>query len=423
MLSRLYITHEEISMILKLAWRNLWRNKRRTLITIVSISFGFMLTIVFTALSDGSYGRMIDIAAEMGSGHITVEPTEYRDHPGSDKVISNTKELMEKLALFKGVTALMERVVGQGMASSAADSTGMGYIAIDTGKENDNMYFFKHIKAGSSLPQEGAYALVGALMAKQLDLRPGKKLVITTTDRHGQVVNFLVKVSGIFSTGVNEADNNLVVMPIGFVRSQIGYNSGESSHVAVYVKQRWDSEAIAKKMMPLTKKYGGVSLPWSVLMPDFSGWIKMDMTSSVIFQVFLFLVIAAGILNTILMGVTERMREFGIMISMGMTPGKIIGLIMAEAFWLALAGLAAGFIITTPVYWYLQVYGIDFSAFLTPGDNTVGGVLFEPLLKAAIIPMHLVNIVLAILALIMTTGLYPAFLAARTNPVDTIKII
>jgi ABC-type lipoprotein release transport system permease subunit len=410
-------------MILKLAWRNLWRNKRRTMITIVSISFGFLLTIVFTSLSDGSYGRMIDIAASMGSGHITVEPAGYRDNPGSDKVISDTGALMEKLALVKGVTALRERVVGQGMAASAIDSAGMGFIAIDPARENDNLYFFKHIKAGSNLPEDGAYALIGSLMAKQLDLKPGRKLVITTTDRQGQVVNFLVKVSGIFSTGVNEADSNLVIMPIGFVRSQIGYSPGESSHIAIYVKQRWDSEIIAEKMMPIAKNYGGVSLPWSVILPDFSGYIKMDMTASVIFQVFLFFVIAAGILNTILMGVTERMREFGIMVSMGMTPGKIISLIMAEAFWLAVTGLIASFILTAPFYWYLHIYGIDFSAFLTAGDNTVGGVLFEPLVKAAILPMHLLNIVLAILLLIMTTGLYPAFLAARTNPVETIKII
>jgi ABC-type lipoprotein release transport system permease subunit len=410
-------------MILKLAWRNLWRNKRRTIITATSIAFGILLTIVFTSLSDGSYGRMIDIAADMASGHITVEPAEYRDHPGTDKVISNTGELMRKLALFKGVTACRERIVGQGMAATAIDSTGMGFIAIDPLKENDTMYFFKHIKAGSKLPKDGAYALIGSLMAKQLDLRPGKKLVITTTDRHGQVVNFLVKVSGIFSTSVSEADNNLVVMPIGYVRSQIGYNPGESSHVAVFIKQRWDSEKIAKRMLPLSKNYGGVSLPWSVLMPDFFGYMTMDMTSSIIFEGFIFLVIAAGILNTILMGVTERMREFGIMISMGMTPGKIISLILAEAFWLAVVGLIAGFILTAPVYWYIHVYGIDFSYFLTAGDNTVGGVLFEPLIKAAILPRHLRNIIGAILILIMTTGLYPAYLAAKTNPVDTIKII
>jgi ABC-type lipoprotein release transport system permease subunit len=410
-------------MIFKLAWRNLWRNRRRTIITALSIAFGFLLTLVFTSLSDGSYGRMIDIAAYMGSGHITVEPALYRDHPGTDRVISNTSDLMKKLALFKGVTACRERIVGQGMAATAIDSTGMGFIAFDPGKENETLFFLKHMKEGKTLSKDGAYALIGSLMAKQLDLRPGKKLVITTTDRHGQVINFLVKISGIFSTSVNEADNNLVVMPIGFVRSQLGYNPGESSHVAVFIRQRWDSKIIAGKMMGLAKNYGGVALPWSVLMPDFSGYMAMDLASSVIFQCFIFLVIAAGILNTILMGVTERMREFGIMISMGMTPGKIISLIMAEAFWLAMVGLVAGFILAAPVYWYLHVYGIDFSPFMTTGDNTVGGVLFEPLVKAAIIPRHLRNIIGAILILIMTTGLYPAYLAAKTNPVDTIKLI
>jgi ABC-type lipoprotein release transport system permease subunit len=410
-------------MILKLAWRNLWRNKRRTIITAVSIAFGFLLTIVFTSLSDGSYGRMIDVAADMGTGHITVEPAEYRDHPGTDKVITNTGELMQKLADFKGVTSCHERVVGQGMAATAIDSTGMAFIAIDPNKENETLFYLKHIKKGTKLPQEGGFALVGTLMAKQLDLKPGKKLVITTTDRHGQVINILLKVSGIFETGVSEADNNLVIAPIGYMRSQMGYKQGESSHIAVFIKQRWDSQIIADKMMALAKDYGGVSLPWSVLMPDFSGYITMDMTSSIIFQGFIFLVIAAGILNTILMGVTERMREFGIMISMGMAPGKIVSLVIAEAFWLAMVGLIAGFIITAPVYWYMHVYGIDFSSLLAPGENTIGGVLFEPLVKASIIPRHLRNIVGGIIALIMVTGLYPAVHASRVNPVETMKTI
>lgn len=410
-------------MILKLAWRNLWRNKRRTIITAVSIAFGFLLTIVFTSLSDGSYGRMIDVAADMGTGHITVEPSEYRDHPGTDKVISSTGELMKKLAAFRGVTSCHERVVGQGMAATAIDSTGMAFIAIDPKKENDTLFYLKHIKTGTKLPNDGGFALVGTLMAKQLDLKPGKKLVITTTDRHGQVINILLKVSGIFSTGVSEADSSLVIAPIGYMRSQMGYKLDESSHIAVLIKQRWDSEIIADKMMGLAKQYGGVSLPWSVLMPDFSGYITMDMTSSIIFQGFIFLVIAAGILNTILMGVTERMREFGIMISMGMAPGKIVSLVIAEAFWLAMVGLIAGFIITTPVYWYMHVYGIDFSSWLAPGENTIGGVLFEPLVKASIIPRHLRNIVGGIIALIMVTGLYPAVHASRVNPVETMKTI
>jgi ABC-type lipoprotein release transport system permease subunit len=410
-------------MILKLAWRNLWRNRRRTIITAVSIAFGFLLAIVFTSLADGSYGRMIDIAADMGAGHITVEPEEYRNHPGTDKVIAGTENLMKRLASFREVTACRERIIGQGMAATAIDSAGMGFVAVDPSRENDTLFVLRHMTKGKVLPPDGSYALIGELMAKQLDLRPGKKLVLTTTDRRGQVINILLKVSGIFSTGVSEADSSLVIAPIGYMRSQMGYAPDESSYVAVFIRQRWDSEIIAKKMMPLAKESGGIALPWSVMMPDFSGYITMDMTSSVIFQIFIFLVIAAGILNTILMGVTERMREFGIMVSMGMTPGRIIDLIMAEAFWLSVVGLAAGFLLTAPVYWYLHVYGIDFSAFLVPGENTIGGVLFEPLVKSSIIPRHLINIVLAITALIIATGIYPAFLAARANPVETMKTI
>jgi len=411
-------------MIIKISWRNIWRNRRRTIITLSSIAFGLLLAGFFTSLSDGSYGRMIDIAASTGAGHVTIEPIDYRDHPGADKVISKSTELAGKIVSVKGVKASRIRITGQGMAASAIESTGAGFVAVEPEKETkETLFILNHIKQGKGLSSQGPFALIGADMAKQLNLKPGKKFVLTTTDKHGQVVTILLKTAGIFSTGMSEVDKNLVIVSIGYMRDQLGYDAEDASQISIFINKRWNAKSMAEKLDPVARPYGGTALPWQILLPDLDGFMSMDMTSSFIFQGFIFLVIAAGILNTILMGVTERMREFGIMMSMGMSPGRIVLMILAETFWLAVVGIIAGLMILAPVYWYCHVYGIDLAIFMAGTDSTVGGVIFEPFIKAELVGNHIRNILAAVFVLIMATGLYPAILAARANPVETIKTL
>ncbi|MEA3222069.1 MAG: FtsX-like permease family protein [Thermodesulfobacteriota bacterium] len=410
-------------MIARMAWRNLWRNRRRTIITLVSIAFGFLLALTFTSLSDGSYGQMIDTAARMGTGHVTIEPQGYRDKPGHDLVVRDTGQLADEVRAMPGIENATIRIVGQAMAATSADSTGAGIIALDPESEQGVFFLLNHVVEGQQLAsREEKKVLIGKGMARRLDLNLGKKLVLTTTDKTGEIVSGLVRVAGIFSTGVDEADKYIIIVPIDYMRVLLGYSKNEATQIAVYLNDRRDAEEKSHALALLAAAYNGTALPWSVMMPDVAGVILMDSTGNYFLQVFIFLLVGAGILNTVLMGVMERLREFGIMLAVGMSPGKLWRMIMTETFWLAVVGLLVSSVLSVPVYWYLHKYGIDISVWLGE-DQVYGGVLFDPLMKAEFYLDHAILIFSGVFILILAAGLYPAFLAARTRPVETIKIL
>lgn len=410
-------------MLLRIAWRNLWRNRRRTLITLVSIAFGFLLAVSFTAISDGYYGQLIDSAASMGSGNVTIEPHGYRGKPGAGLVISQAPALAHKVRSITGVNAATLRIMGQGMVATAADSSGIGIIGINPADERDRLLVLRHIKTGATLPSaQGGKVLVGNLMARQLELGIGKKLVLTTTDRHGNVVTGLLKVCGIFSSGVDEVDRYVIIVPIDYLRTLIGYAPDEATQVAIFLQDFLNTPAMSSALSGLARAHGGVALPWTEVMSDVAGVITMDKVGNYFLQVFVFMVVGAGILNTMLMGVMERMREFGVMIAVGMSPRKIWSLIMLEAFWLAVVGILVGIVVSIPVYWYLYAYGIDLSQMMSE-KQVAGGVLFELFIKARFRFDHAMIIFGGVFAMILASGIYPAFLAARTSPIETMKTI
>ncbi|RJO65878.1 MAG: ABC transporter permease [Myxococcales bacterium] len=408
-------------MIWKMAWRNLLRNRRRTIITLVSIAFGFVLSVTFTTLSDGSYGHMIDLAAHMGSGHVTVEPARYRIHPGTDLVVSGSDELAQRLRRRPGATKATIRVTGQAMIASANGSLGAAFLAIDPAQEKDSFFLLRHIKEGSlfAATDEGKI-LIGAKMAKALDVNLGKKLVLTTTDRNGEVVSGLLRVGGIFRTRADEMDKHLVVLPIDAMRKLLGYAPDEATQIALLLSDRRAAERTAKLLAPLVEPNGATAVSWARVMPDVSGAIAMDQVGNYFLQVFIFLLIGAGILNTVLMSVLERKREFGVMVAVGLSPARLWRLVMTETFCLAMAGLAVGAILSLPLYVYFHAIGLDMSSWMKE-DMVVGGLIWEPIMKAELYWDHMALIFGGVFLLIMLLGVYPAYVTTRIQPVETLK--
>ncbi|MDQ6983088.1 MAG: FtsX-like permease family protein, partial [Ghiorsea sp.] len=152
------------------------------------------------------------------------------------------------------------------------------------------------------------------------------------------------------------------------------------------------------------------------------GMIAMDKSMNYITQFLIGLLIAAGILNTMLMGVLERKHEFGMMMAVGMSPFTLFKLVMVECFWLALLGLVFGMLITAPWYYYLFHYGIDLSASMG-GDLSYGGVLVDPIFKARLFPESMVFILGSVFALALAAGAYPAWKAGSTPPIESLKTI
>lgn len=410
--------------LVTLSWRNLWRRKRRTLITASSIAFGVLLAVTFTGTGDYGYTNMINASANMGLGHITLEAPSYNLSPSLDKFISHTAEMQQRLREVPGVSDVMVRIMGQAMFASARKSIGGMFLAIDpTNESAQHNLFIRSIVEGELFAAPGDRGIViGSKMAQKLGLKLGKKLVYTTTDINGEIVSNIARVSGIFKTGVIEVDAAMVLLPIDSVAETINYKKGDATLLAVIIRDQRYTDSVLQSVKQALSGYDVEALSWQQTQPDLSGIIAMDRSSNYVSQILVGLLIAAGILNTMLMSVIERSREFGVMMAVGMSPSVLFRLVITESLWLAILGLVLGILITAPWFYYLYYTGIDFSGALGD-DYSAGGVLIDPVMRIRLYRESVIAILGGVFLLTLASGLYPAWRATRVPPVESLKTI
>lgn len=412
--------------LVSLAWRNLWRQRRRTLLTLSSIAFGGFLAVMFTALEDMSFADFINTAARLGSGHVAIQHPEYRDTPTLTRSVTGT-EAKEALAEADPATShSVERTMGQTMVSTANDSFGALFIAYDPAKETaDTFAFGNSISAGKLFTGADDKGIVlGEVLAKNLDAQLGDKVVFTMTDRSGKIVTGMERLVGTVHSGAPSLDAGLCLLPIGTVRKLVGYAPDEATQVAVFLKDGRDAPKVAGRL------HGAVGpdvavLTWDEIQPEIRSFIAAKIGGTIVMEVIIALLVAAGIFNTIFMSVMERSREFGIMLALGYTARQLFALVMLESLFLAGMGLAASVAITAWPYTWAAKHGIDLTeVYAQQGLNTmeIGGVGMSPIMRIGIYPENAVIIAVAIVLATLTAGLYPAWKAGRVNPVESINL-
>lgn len=410
--------------LVKMAWRNLWRRKRRTLITASSVAFGVFLSVTFTASGDYGYTNMIDASAKMGFGHVTVEPEGFNMTPSLQKKISDANVIREKVLKVSGVTSAMTRISGQAMFSSAVKSVGGLFIGIDPAQElvDYNVFINSIVEGELFKTRKGRGAVVGSKVAEKLKIGIGKKLVYTATDVNGEIVSAMARVTGIFKTGVAGVDGSMILLPIDTVRKTLKYGASDATMVAVMIADQRNVKKIRRDIESAINADGTETLTWSETQADISAVVAIDRSMNYLFQVLIGLMISAGILNTIMMAVLERQREFGIMLAIGMSPSRLFNLVLAESAWLGFLGLTLGVLITTPWFIYMSETGIDLSSLMEEGAD-LGGVLVDPVMKFRLYKESAMAILSGVFILTILSGLYPAWRAGKTPPVESIKTI
>jgi ABC-type lipoprotein release transport system permease subunit len=407
-----------------LAWRNLWRHKRRTLITASSIAFGVLLSVTFTGAGDYFYTRMIDAGAKMGMGHITVAARDYNRAPSSQKRLQSANQHQATLRELPEVSSVIARIQGQAMFASARKSVGGTFIAIDPAQETaSNNLFIQSLVEGKMLETVSDKGIVmGVDLARKLQLSLGKKVVYTTTDVNGDIVSAIARVSGLFRTGVSEVDGGLALLPLQSVQTVLGYESDEVSFIAVNLHDQRASHVLRDSLQQQAAFQDMEVLNWQQTQPDLAGMIAVDKSANKISQLLIALLISAGIINTMLMSVLERIREFGVMMALGMSPRHLFGLVMLESFWLAVTGLIIGIIITIPWYLYMFETGLDLTS--AYGDDfSFGGVLLDTVFKIRLFKESVVGILIGLFSLALIAGAYPAWRASRIPPVEGLKAL
>lgn len=412
----------------RLAWRNLWRNRRRTILTLVAITFGLFLAVLMTAMQDRSFGDMIDNAARMRGGHVSVQHPDQQDAPSLAKTVPGAVELATRLEAVDGVERAVARIGGPVMLATAGQSYGAMFFAIDPAAEDtQTLAYLEGLSQGEMLESADSRGIVlGQALADNLKLDLGSKVVVTMMDRDGEIAGQLYRLKGTLATGSESTDRAIALLPLETVRESLGYDPGEATEVAVFSTDSRRAEQIRGRIAPQLPDRT-VALTWDQIQAELRAFVAMKVGGSRFMEAVIIVLVAASIFNTLLVSVMERTREFGIMLAIGWSPGQIFSLVMWESLWLAVVGVLAGGLVTAGPYWYLYNNPLDFADMMAAQGQDIsmdiGGVGMSSELAIGIYPENLAIIVGLIIASTLLSGLYPAWKAGRTVPVESIKLV
>jgi putative ABC transport system permease protein len=337
-----------------MAWRNLWRNRRRTWLTAGGITFATLLVTMAMALQAGSYGSMIDNATALFNGHAEISRTDYIADSKLEQTIGGATEIIRTLSAMPGLVAA-PRAQSFVLASVGERSFGGLIFGVDFAAEEQVVDFFDRVIEGG-LPLESDEVLIGEVMARNLGANIGDEFVLLGTAKEGGIAALALRVSGIFRSGQVEFDRAFMFTHLTTVQN--GFALGDEVHSIVLRFNEPDtvlaqSAAISSQMPP-----GVVARSWHETMPEVLQAIELDRVSGQIMYGMILILVTFSVVNTFLMIVFERTREFGMLLALGMRPWGIIRQIQLEALMIWFVGAALGLIASNLIVGYLANVGI-----------------------------------------------------------------
>lgn len=340
-----------------LAWRNLWRNPRRTWLTAGGIAFAVWLLVASVSLQDGSFEVMIDNSARLLTGHVQLQHPDYQDDPALEHVLHDAGALAARAAGHPHVTAVLPRTASFALMSAGERSFGAQVMGVDPGAEARGSSLPTMAVAGRYLEGPGE-AFVGEVLARNLDVGVGDELVLLGTAREGGVAVAAADVVGIFATGQPELDRALVQIHIDDFRSGWNLETDTVHTLALLVDRVAASGAVAADLAAP----GRAALDWRALLPEAEQTVELKRVSTRLFFALIALIVTFSVVNTFMMIVFERTREFGMLMALGMRPGAIVRQLAIEAAWLALLGIGLGLTASAALVSALTVSGIPLPA-------------------------------------------------------------
>jgi len=412
-----------MSMDLTMAWRNIWRHPRRAILTMAAIAFATVLLVFMLSWQFGSYDTMINAAVKVHTGHLQVQAAGYHEQQDMHLVVADPTAVSRILEGIPEVVAHTARATAFSLVSSKERTSGVAVRGIDTAREAQVTTLKQLIRQGSYLADgDAAQALVGGLLAKNLRVGVGEELVLLGQGRDGSIAATAVQVKGIFRYGQDEFDRNFIYLPLPYFQEVYTMRGGV--HEVVVLCASLEAvprvkRAVASAIDTIDTQENLVVLDWMELMPGLIQSIKMDLISGFIFYIILIVVVAFSILNTFLMVIFERTREFGVFMALGTTPGRLTRLLLFESTTLTLLGTALGILAGSLVTWYFQVHGIVISG--------TSEMLRQYGLPERMYPqLSLLSIAVGaglVLIITLMTALYPALKVRRLRPVEAMRAV
>ncbi len=396
----------------KLAFRNLGRNRSRSLLSALAVSIGMALLLLMVSVLEGEMTGALQNTIRLQSGHLQIRPATYEENKISLKwedLIANPEQVVANVKKLSQVTVATPRLSASAILTVSDESKGVQILGIEPDSAanqpfREGMLSGEFIKADD---REGI--LIGNTLAEKLNLKVGEKVNLLVTTSNGDVNEQLFTVRGIFTTRTPGYDESTVFMPLAKAQA-ITATENHASTIFVLLQDSDQADAVAKALQSNNYKI----LTWR----DQNQFIVQFEDFANAFFIIIYLIVlgitATVVTNTLVMAVFERTREIGILSAIGMKGSGIMAQFLAEAALLATGGVIGGLIIGGAAVAYFTVYGIYI------GDYGLTGVLFEDHIYAHLTLTNTVNLAIVTYILTLVASLYPARLAARLEPVEAL---
>jgi ABC-type lipoprotein release transport system permease subunit len=415
---------------LSLAWRNIWRNKRRTAITVAAVAFAVILALFSFSIATGEHEQMIRDTLALHTGHIQVHAKGYWE----DRTIYNHMVVPDELRLFlqedERVSAVTERISIDSLISKDDNTSGILLIGVDP--ENE----FSTIKRGRDWrridveeenkitrgtylsPDDYSGIIIGETLAKNLAADVGDELIVITQSLYGAIAYDRFYVRGVFKSGVQEMDRSMALINIENARYLL-FMDGMATELTILLKNSRDLKKFYHDIEELLDPEHYEIMPWQELVPELVQFVEFDNAFGYIYYALILIVVIFGILNTILMAVMERYREFGVLMAIGTKPGEIRKLVLFESAFIAVIGIVIGNILGFFLCYYFTQVPMDLSGYAETFesfgiDPKIYGIIYAWM-------FYITNGI--ILASTLLASLYPAIKASRLEPVKALRYI
>ena len=412
-----------MSIETKMAWRNIWRNPRRTILTVCAITFASVLLVFMLSFQFGSYETMINTSVKISTGHLQIQAEKYLEKKSIRFVIPEPRAVADIVDHIPEVAAYTFRGQAFSLISSKDRTYGVVVTGIDPQKEANVSRIKKLVHTGNFLAADDVnQAVVGRLLAKNLRVTIGDELTLLGQGRDGSIAATVVQVKGIFSSGIDAFDRSAMQIPLAAFQDTFSMD-GAVHEVVVIAKSLAHISGIKAKLQAglsvLNSAKPLKTLDWQELMPGLRQAIEMDLVSGLIFYGLLIIVVAFSILNTFLMAIFERTKEFGVMMAIGTTPRRLTKVLLIESMAMTLIGIIAGIILGIGITYYFQVHGIDFSG----GSELLSqfGITGRMYPKLSLLSVSIGPFM--VLFFTFFAALYPALKVRRLRPVEAMTAI
>lgn len=402
-------------MLLRIAWRNIWRNRARSLVILLSVAFGLWTGIFIVAFYEGIIQQRIRSAIDNELSHIQIHHPAFRDEQDLRFDLRSADSLTDLLRTMPAVRQCSRRIVATGMVTTPAGSSGAIINGVNPADEAAMTSLSAKVRDGAFFSAAGKNeVLIGQALAKKLRLQTGRKLVITLTDRSGEISSAAFRVRGIFRTASQPFDETNLYVRLEDA-DRLGAMEGRVVQVAVRLHKDQDTDTLAAQ---LRNGFPFLEVKtWRELSPEMELLVVTTGQTIYIFMGIIMLALAFGIINTMLMAILERTREIGMLLALGMARIRIFWMILLETLLLVLAGAPAGMIPAILTVMYTRKNGIDLSV----ASDVLSSFGWDTRVYPILEPGMLLRVLALVAITALLSALLPARRALRLKPADALR--